>query len=138
MTFEMRAKDYDAATATSRAALVDDPRCIPAHLTIAQILTERREYDAALEELELALALASETERANLWRQAGYIYEKQHHWVQAEIAYRNAGDADAVMRVLHNQTVTGVLHSCPSVLDEESVRRDRAVIVGRPDAVPPR
>lgn len=73
---------------------------------LAQARTTRDQLEQAEQDLEAALSRASKAEdQTRIWRQLGFIYEKQQNFDQAKLAYNRIGDRAGVARVEERQQI---------------------------------
>lgn len=103
LRLELAAKHRTDAKSTAQAAIVANPGCWEAHLTMASILAHDGHYPDALRALEIALSLAPTEAKPRVWRMIGYVHERRHAFLDAEVAYQNAGDKEALGRVAANK-----------------------------------
>lgn len=103
---QLGASQYDAAIATfAQASGKNANDWLPFFYT-GQAQTARQAYPQAVESLQKALPKAGRTEDKNrIYKQLGFVYEKQTNFEQAKAAYRSAGDAAGVERVQANQDI---------------------------------
>lgn len=103
---QLGAGQYDAAAATfGQASGKNGGEWLP-YFYAGQAQTASGKYGEA----EAALRRAQERaqaagDKARIWRQLGFVYEKTKSFEQAKSAYRNAGDSNAVTRVEQNQEI---------------------------------
>jgi len=100
---QLGASDYDAAISTfGQAAGKNAGDWLPLFYA-GQAYTAKESYGQAVDSLQKALPKAGRSEDKNrIWRQLGFVYEKQKNLDQARQAYQNAGDAAGVARVQEN------------------------------------
>lgn len=98
------AKQFDAAiSAAQRATRIKDSDWLP-YFYMGQAQTKKEQYSSAETELRKALNLASKaSDRATIWGQLGFVFEKRKAFDDAIAAYRQAGDTQAVDRVQKNK-----------------------------------
>jgi tetratricopeptide (TPR) repeat protein len=71
---------------------------------MGQAQTKKEQYSSAETELRKALNLASKaSDRATIWGQLGFVFEKRKAFDEAIAAYRQAGDSAAADRVQKNK-----------------------------------
>lgn len=103
---QLGARQYQNAVRTfERAASGRDSEWLP-HFYIGQAHTALQQYPQA--QASLRRAQNRTTDSANqvrIWRQLGFVYEKQRDWEQARVAYNRAGDSASVQRVVENQRI---------------------------------
>lgn len=93
----------DAASTFERAAAANGRDWLP-QFYIGQAQTAAGNYTSAESALQKALSLTeSNDERNKIWKQLGFVYEKQKNWSQAVTSYDKAGDAAGRQRVADNQ-----------------------------------
>lgn len=100
---QLGASQYDAAIASfGQAAAKNANDWLPLFYS-GQAQTAKESYPQAIDALQRALPKAARGEDKNrIWRQLGFVYEKQKNLEQAKAAYQNAGDAGGVARVEQN------------------------------------
>jgi predicted Zn-dependent protease len=103
---QLGSNQYDAAVATfTQASAKNAGDWLPGFYA-GQAQTALGRYGDAENSLRRALQSASATaDKARIWRQLGFVYEKQKNFEQAKTAYRSAGDAGAIARVEANQKI---------------------------------
>lgn len=103
---QLGANQYDAAVATfGQAAAKNAGEWLPGFYA-GQAQTALARYGDAENSLRKALQSATTTaDKARIWRQLGFVYEKQRNFEQAKTAYRSAGDNAAITRVEENQKI---------------------------------
>ncbi len=101
---QLGGSQYDAAIATfQQATTKNGADWLPLFYT-GQAQTAKGSLAEAETALQRAIPKASESrDKARIWRQLGFVYEKQKNYPQAKTAYANAGDSAAVARVEENQ-----------------------------------
>ncbi len=104
---ELGGKNYDGAIATfQRAAAKNASDWLP-HFYVGQAHTAKGQYRSAESALRTALDRAgSAADQAKIWRQMGYVYEKQKNFNEAISAYRRGGDEAAAVRVDENRKIS--------------------------------
>lgn len=103
---QLGAKQYEAAVATfEQAAKKNEADWLP-HFYSGQALTTLGRYGEAESSLKRGLAEAKRGEdKARIWRQLGFVYEKQKDFAQARSAYQNGGDSGSVARIDQNAQI---------------------------------
>jgi len=103
---QLGAKQYDAAAATfGQAASKNSGDWLP-HYYAGQARTADQRYPEAEAALKRALDRAGRSQdKAKIWSQLGFVYEKQKNYPQAKTAYQNAGDSRGVERVVKNEEI---------------------------------
>lgn len=98
------AKQFDTAiSAAQRATRVNDSDWLP-YFYLGQAQTKKEQYSSAESDLRKALNLATKpADRATIWGQLGFVFEKRKAFDDAIAAYRQAGDTQAADRVAKNK-----------------------------------
>jgi len=101
---QLGAKQYDGALSTlERAAGKNSNDWLPPYY-MGQAYTQKGQYRSAEDKLNQALTKASKSEdKVTVYRQLGFVYEKQKRYDNAIAAYRSAGDAGGVKRAEENK-----------------------------------
>jgi tetratricopeptide (TPR) repeat protein len=101
---QLGAKQYDGALATSKQAAGKNPNdWLPLYYQ-GQALTQKGQFGTAESTLKQALGKASSSaDKVTVWKQLGFVYEKQKSYDQAVTAYQNAGDSASMARVEENR-----------------------------------
>ena len=101
---QLGAKQYDPALATLKQAAGKNPNdWLPLYYQ-GQALTQKGQFQTADDILRQALGKASSSaDKVTIWKQLGFVYEKQKNYDQAVTAYRNAGDSAGMARVEENR-----------------------------------
>jgi len=102
---QLGAKQYDGALSTLKQAASKNPNdWLPLYYR-GQALTQKGQFSTAEATLKQALGKASSsTDKVTIWKQLGFVYEKQKSYDQAVTAYKNAGDSASIARVEENRT----------------------------------
>ncbi|MGH9381343.1 MAG: tetratricopeptide repeat protein [Thermoanaerobaculia bacterium] len=101
---QLGAKDYGAAVNTFRQATQQSGAGWEPHFYLGQAYTMEGQYSNAIAALEQAKSRASSSDAQRMvWRQLGFVHEKQDNFEEAIQAYQQAGDSGAVSRVQQNQ-----------------------------------
>jgi tetratricopeptide (TPR) repeat protein len=98
------AKQYDQAIAAYQQAAGKNAKDWLPQYYMGQAYTVKEQYRSADAALRKALELASASkDKATIWKQLGFVYEKQKNYDQAIVAYQRAGDSRSVQRVEENR-----------------------------------
>ena len=101
---QLGAKAYSDAAATFGKAAAQNSRDWLPQYYIGQAQTSAGNFSAAEAALQKALGQTESSEDRNrIWKQLGFVFEKQKNFTQAINAYEKAGDAGGVQRVRDNQ-----------------------------------
>ncbi len=116
---QLGAKQYEAAVATfGQASAKNASDWLPGFYA-GQAQTAVQKYTEAEASLKRALEKAGRSEdKARIYRQLGFVYEKQKNLAAAKGAYQSAGDGSAVARIQQNEDIAK--HNTQA--DEESKR----------------
>jgi tetratricopeptide (TPR) repeat protein len=103
---QLGAGQYEAAAASfAQASGKNGDDWLP-HFYAGQAQTALAKYGEAEGSLRRALDRSkSAGDKARVWRQMGFVYEKQKNYDQAKVAYRSAGDGNSVARIEENQKI---------------------------------
>jgi tetratricopeptide (TPR) repeat protein len=101
---QLGAKQYDQALTTlKRAEGMKSTDWLP-QFYMGQAYTQKAQYRSALSSLKQALDKArSDKDKVTVWKQLGFVYEKQKSYEDAIGAYRQAKDTASVARVEKNR-----------------------------------
>ena len=101
---QLGAKQYDGALSTLKQAAGKNPNdWLPLYYQ-GQALTQLSQFGTAESTLKQALGKASASaDKVTVWKQLGFVYEKQKSYDQAVTAYKNAGDSASMARVEENR-----------------------------------
>lgn len=100
---QLGAKDYGAAVDAYQRAAQSGGSWEP-HYYMGQAYTMQQQYTSAVTALQQAQSAASSGDaESQIWRQLGFVYEKQDAFDQAIQAYQRAGDSGSVSRVQANK-----------------------------------
>jgi tetratricopeptide (TPR) repeat protein len=101
---QLGAKQYDDAIKTyTQASTKKSSDWLPNYY-IGQAYTVKTQYRSAESALKQALDTASSPkDKTTVWKQLGFVYEKQKNYGQAVSAYQRAGDTAAAKRVDDNR-----------------------------------
>lgn len=101
---QLGAKQYDSAISSYQKASAKNPADWLPLFYVGQAYTVKEQFRSAEAELKKALDKASSTDdKAKVWKQLGYVYEKQKNYSAATTAYQRAGDPAGVQRVKENE-----------------------------------
>ena len=103
---QLGSNQYDAAIATfGQASAKNAGDWLPTFYA-GQAQTALGRYGDAEASLRRALDRAgSSADKARIWRQLGFVFEKQKNFVQAKTAYRSAGDEASILRIEENEKI---------------------------------
>lgn len=103
---QLGANQYNEAVATfGQASSKNAGDWLPTFYA-GQAQTALERYADAERSLRRALErVGSAADRARIWRQLGFVYEKQKSFSQAKTAYRSAGDEASVLRIEENEKI---------------------------------
>lgn len=103
---QLGAKQYEAAVASFKQAEAKDPAHWLPHFYAGQAQTQLGRFGEAEASLKKGLTEAARgDEKARLWRQLGFVYEKMKNFEQAKVAYQNGGDSAGLARVAQNEEI---------------------------------
>ncbi len=103
---QLGAKQYDAAITTFGQAAAKSPGEWLPHFYAGQAGTAAGRYGDAESALRRALDRASQSsDKARVWRQLGFVYEKLNRVEDAKSAYQSGGDSAAVQRLIANEEI---------------------------------
>lgn len=98
------AKQYDPAIDAFQKAADKNSGDWLAHYYIGQAYTAKQQYRSAESSLKVAIdKTRAAADQAKIWKQLGFVYEKQKAYDTAISAYQKAGDTGAVARVTENK-----------------------------------
>ena len=101
---ELGAAMYDQAAVTGKSAIAKNSGDWLAHFYVGQAYSSLKQYDEAEGPLQKALQLAKQpNDTKQVWKQLGFIYEKQKKYGESIDAYNKGGDAGAAARVTENK-----------------------------------
>jgi tetratricopeptide (TPR) repeat protein len=117
---QLGASQYDAAIATfAQASSKNAADWLPLFYT-GQAYTAKGVYPQAVDALQKAAGkTAKSDEKARVYKQLGFVYEKQKNFDGAKAAYQNAGDDAAVARIAQNQEIAA--HNQAADAEEKKV-----------------
>ncbi|MCP4202077.1 MAG: tetratricopeptide repeat protein [bacterium] len=101
---QLGAKQYDGAVSTyQQAAAKNSNDWLPGY-HLGQALTAKAQYRSAESALRASLDRAqSPQDQATIWKQLGFVYEKQKNFAGAITAYNRGGDSAGAARVRKNK-----------------------------------
>ncbi|MDX1501154.1 MAG: tetratricopeptide repeat protein [Thermoanaerobaculia bacterium] len=101
---QLGAKKYgDAVSSFEKSAAKNTSDWLP-NFYQGQAYTALKQYASAEEALRQALEKTNEaSNKVRVWKQLGFVYEKQKKYEDAIAAYQRAGDSGAVQRVEENK-----------------------------------
>lgn len=103
---QLGSNQYDAAIATFGQASAKNANDWLPTFYAGQAQTALGRYGDAEGSLRRALERAtSASDKARIWRQLGFVFEKQKNFAQAKTAYRSAGDAASIQRIEENEKI---------------------------------
>ena len=118
---QLGASQYVDAATSARRAISQQNNGWLAHYYLGQALSSDKQHADATTPLNTALGLAQrEQDKAAVWRQLGYVYEKQKLYDNAIAAYESASDSDAAARVRENQETER--HNAKVMAENENIR----------------
>lgn len=101
---QLGAKLYDDAIKTYTQASTKNAADWLPNYYIGQAYTVKQQYRSAESALKQALNTAGTAkEKTTVWKQLGFVYEKQKNYGEAVSAYQRAGDTAAAKRVEENR-----------------------------------
>ncbi len=103
---QLGAGQYDAAVVTlSQAIAKNGDEWLPQYYA-GQAQTALMKYSMAETSLQRALTHATAAaDKQRIWKQLGFVYEKQKSFNQAKTAYQNGGDSTSAERVEKNAQI---------------------------------
>lgn len=120
---QLGAKQYDGALSSlQQAARKNAADWLPLFYQ-GQAYTQKEQYRSAESSLKQALDKAkTSNDQITIWKQLGFVYEKQKSYEAAISAYKRAGDSTSVARVEENQKTAQY-----NLQVEEEAERIRAI-----------
>jgi Flp pilus assembly protein TadD len=101
---QLGAKQFDGALSTLDQAARKNPKDWLPLFYQGQAYTQKDQFGSAESTLKKALDKASPgKDQVTIWKQLGFVYEKQKSYSAAISAYQKAGDSAGVARVEENQ-----------------------------------
>lgn len=100
---QLGAKQYDGAVSTyQQASAKNSSDWLPGY-HLGQALTAKAQYNSAESALKTSLDRAKNAkDQATVWKQLGFVYEKQKNYNEAITAYNRGGDSGGSARVQEN------------------------------------
>ncbi len=99
---QLGGKNYDSAARTFQQAVSKRGNDWHAHFYLGQAYSSLERYSDAEAPLNTALPLASGDDKKLVWKQLGFVFEKQKKYELSIDAYEKAGDPAGVTRVSEN------------------------------------
>ena len=100
---QLGAQDYDNAAKTYQQASTKNPSDWLPSYQQGQAYTASKQYKSAEAALKTSLDRAkSADDQATVWKQLGFVYEKQKNYKEAITAYKRGGDSSGEARVTEN------------------------------------
>ena len=99
---QLGAKNYAAAASTFQQAISKKANDWHAHFYLGQAYTALERFSDAEGPLNTALQLASGSDEAQIWKQLGFVFEKQKKYELSIDSYEKASDPAGVSRVSEN------------------------------------
>ena len=99
---QLGAKNYAAAASTFQQAISKKSNDWHAHFYLGQAYTALKRFSDAEGPLNTALQLASGSDEAQIWKQLGFVFEKQKKYSLSIDAYKKGNDPAGVSRVSEN------------------------------------
>ncbi len=101
---QLGGSDYKGAIDSGKAALAKNSNDWLAHFYVGQAYSSDKQYKAAEAPLKDAQKLTNAPgDVKQIWRQLGYVYEKQKKYADSIDGYTRAGDQAGVERVTKNE-----------------------------------
>ncbi len=141
---QLGAKQYDAAVRSAESAAGKNTNDWLALYYVGQAYTQKEQYRSAEAKLKDALGKATVTEdKVTVYRQLGFVYEKQKRYDSAISAYNSAGDQGGVTRATNNRDTEahnqGVEKEAKQIKEmEEEEKQLIEQLKNLPGAKPPR
>lgn len=101
---QLGAQQYDPALATLKQAAAKNSSDWLPYFYMGQAHTAKGTFEQAVQPLKTALGKPN-ADQQRVWRQLGFVYEKQKKFGDAKTAYNNAGDSASAARVEENQRI---------------------------------
>ncbi len=102
---QLGGKNYDSAASTFQQAISKKANDWHAHFYLGQAYSSLGRYSDAEAPLNTALPLASGDDEKLVWKQLGFVFEKQKKYGLSIDAYEKAGDPAGVSRVRENERI---------------------------------
>lgn len=141
---QLGSKDYDGAIATYKKASAKNSGDWLPEYYVGQAYTAKGQYKSAESSLKTSLDRASAaTDQAKVWKQLGFVYEKQKNFSEAISAYNRAGDSRGAERARTNQETEAENRRIEAENQqikqlEEERKKLEAELKDLPGAAPPR
>ncbi len=101
---ELGSKSYDNAIATYKRASAKNTNDWLPDFYVGQAFTAKGQYKSAESSLKTSLNRAKNAaDQARVWKQLGFVYEKQRNFTEAITAYNRGGDSAGATRVAENR-----------------------------------
>ncbi len=98
-------KRYDVAASTLQQAISKRSDDWHSHFYLGQVYTALERFVDAEAPLNTALRLASGDDEETVWKQLGFVFEKQKKFNQSIAAYQKGNDPAGVSRVRENEQI---------------------------------
>ncbi len=102
---QLGAKSYEASSSTFQQAISKRDDDWHAHFYLGQAYTALERFSDAEAPLNVALQLASGSDEEQIWRQLGFVFEKQKKYQDSIDAYGKGQDQVGVARVRENEKI---------------------------------
>ena len=102
---QLGGKNYDSAASTFQQAVSKRGNDWHAHFYLGQAYSSLERYSDAEAPLNTALSLASGDDEKLVWKQLGFVFEKQKKYALSIEAYEKGNDPAGVTRVRENQRI---------------------------------
>lgn len=102
---QLGARSYEAASSTFQQAISKRSNDWHAHFYLGQAFTALERFSDAEAPLNTALQLASGSDDEQIWKQLGFVFEKQKKYEDSIDAYRKANDRAGEDRVQENARI---------------------------------
>ena len=141
---QLGAKSYDSAVETFEKAAAKNAGEWLTHYYIGQAYTAKQQYKSAEAALKTSLdKTGSASNQAKIWKQLGFVYEKQKNYNEALRAYERGGDQGGAARVKENMEVNQYNQSVEAEAEEirrlkEEQERIKKELQDLPGGPPPR
>ena len=102
---QLGGKNYESAASTFQQAVSKQSNDWHAHYYLGQALTSLERFGDAEGPLNTALGLTSGDDEKLVWKQLGFVFEKQKKFSQSIAAYEKGSDPAGVSRVRENERI---------------------------------
>lgn len=102
---QLGGKNYDSAASTFQQAISKKGNDWHAHYYLGQAYTALERFGDAEGPLNTALGFASGTDEEQIWKQLGFVFEKQKKYDLSIDAYQKGSDPAGVTRVRENERI---------------------------------